>query len=607
MDSPPHVDPALLARLAAELDGLQRQVGALSHTVALLQRSAQPVAWPAQPAQPMPPQMPAQPGQPIQPLPPVVRPTVPQYAPQQQWRPTPPRPPRQPWWEREGMVSRVLAVAGAGVTLIGVVLMVVLAAQAGWFGPVARVIAGAVLSGVLVALAFRVHARPGGQIGAVALAATGIAGAYLDVIAITSIYEWFHPVVGLAIALAIAAAGLALAARWQALALAQIVIVGVALLAPIITKEPNATLIAFLTILQVVGWAAQWFRHWPTLHVTRTAPVVLALMAAIGVDSLSSTIDRAYLELPGAAVVAVVGIATSAASVVRRPHDTLGGAVLGVAAIPLLMVGVLFETNAHIAIAAVTAGVLLTVALVPQLNSAARLSALIAGVLAVVELCFTVPGDGGPSIAVSLAALSFLGASVSTKARAAYWVGAGLALLNALVFLSFASVDELVDEREAVIGLGGFTVVASVLLIATLVALVWQGVRLQVFEQNQLPPIGAVVGIAGVYAFTAALVAIGVSVGGSGGFTAGHCAATVCWMLAATLVLLYGLKSPASAHLALFLGLTLTAAAVGKLFLFDLAMLSGLTRAIAFLGVGLLLLGAGTKYARAFAERDEHA
>ena len=76
-------------------------------------------------------------------------------------------------------------------------------------------------------------------------------------------------------------------------------------------------------------------------------------------------------------------------------------------------------------------------------------------------------------------------------------------------------------------------------------------------------------------------------------------------MLAATLILLYGLKTPSAAHLALLVGLALTAAAVGKLFLFDLAMLSGLTRAIAFLAVGLLLLGAGTKYARAFAERPD--
>ncbi|SEL83911.1 DUF2339 domain-containing protein [Rhodococcus maanshanensis] len=49
-------------------------------------------------------------------------------------------------------------------------------------------------------------------------------------------------------------------------------------------------------------------------------------------------------------------------------------------------------------------------------------------------------------------------------------------------------------------------------------------------------------------------------------------------------------------------GLTLTFAALAKLFLFDLATLDGMFRVLAFIGVGLLLLAAGTRYARAFAE-----
>src|SRR5690242_9319683 len=126
---PPNIDPALLSRLAAELDGLQRQVGALSHTVAMVQRSVTPVAWQPPAGKVQPGQV--QPGQvqrpPVAPAPPAPGPVPPGYPrPQQaypgntQWRPMPPAPPRQPWWEREGMVSRLLAVAGAAVTLIGV-------------------------------------------------------------------------------------------------------------------------------------------------------------------------------------------------------------------------------------------------------------------------------------------------------------------------------------------------------------------------------------------------------------------------------------------------------------------------------------------------------
>ncbi len=55
--------------------------------------------------------------------------------------------PRQPWWQRDGVISRLLAAAGVAVTLIGVVMLLVLAAQAGFFGPPLRVLGGALLSG----------------------------------------------------------------------------------------------------------------------------------------------------------------------------------------------------------------------------------------------------------------------------------------------------------------------------------------------------------------------------------------------------------------------------------------------------------------------------
>jgi uncharacterized membrane protein len=54
----------------------------------------------------------------------------------------------------------------------------------------------------------------------------------------------------------------------------------------------------------------------------------------------------------------------------------------------------------------------------------------------------------------------------------------------------------------------------------------------------------------------------------------------------------------------------LVAAAVAKLVLFDLVALDGIARVAAFLGAGLVLLAAGTRYARMVAEaaaRDAEA
>ena len=69
---------------------------------------------------------------------------------------------------------------------------------------------------------------------------------------------------------------------------------------------------------------------------------------------------------------------------------------------------------------------------------------------------------------------------------------------------------------------------------------------------------------------------------------------TVSWTVAAIALLLRGIHSAVLRSI----GLVLVGAAVVKLILFDLAALDGLARVIAFLAAGLLLLLAGTRYAR---------
>ncbi len=131
---------------------------------------------------------------------------------------TPPQPrplaPPEPTQE-SGWIGKLLAVAGVAVTLVGVVLLLVLAAKAGLLRPEIRVAGGMALSVALVGVGVRLRGRPGGRIGAIALAATGIAAAYLDVIAITTIYGWVPAPVGLVIAAVVGAAGLTLARRWD--------------------------------------------------------------------------------------------------------------------------------------------------------------------------------------------------------------------------------------------------------------------------------------------------------------------------------------------------------------------------------------------------------
>ena len=220
MTAPHH---AVVTRLSADFAAMSQQLARVSADLNELDRLLAERPSVPQPApQPVPPPMPTP--QPYMPpaaayAPPPAPQWTPQPAPsvappprltQPPSAPRPPRPPRDASW-----IGKVLAVAGVAVTLIGVVLLLVLAAQAGILRPEIRVGAGAVLAGALVGVAVRLYARPGGRVGAIALAATGVAAAYIDVIAVTTIYGWVSAPVGLVIAAVIGGGGLTLARRWD--------------------------------------------------------------------------------------------------------------------------------------------------------------------------------------------------------------------------------------------------------------------------------------------------------------------------------------------------------------------------------------------------------
>ena len=159
-----------------------------------------------------------------------------------------------------------------------------LAAQAGILRPEIRVGAGAVLAGALVAVAARLNARPGGRVGAIALAATGVAAAYMDVIAITTIYDWVSAPIGLVIAAVIGGGGLTLARRWNSQHLGLLVLVPLIVLAPIVTDGITMLLIAFMLAISAASLLVQLGKDWIWLHAARitapTFPLLIALVAA---------------------------------------------------------------------------------------------------------------------------------------------------------------------------------------------------------------------------------------------------------------------------------------------------------------------------------------
>ena len=128
--------------------------------------------------------------------------------------------------------ARLLAWTGGAVTLLGVVLLLALAASRGWFTPPARVAFGAVLGAGLVGLGMWLHRREAARAGALALVATGFATLYLVDAAATAVFGYLPALPALLLALVIAGAGLGLADRWRTQLLAGGVVVGAAVARP---------------------------------------------------------------------------------------------------------------------------------------------------------------------------------------------------------------------------------------------------------------------------------------------------------------------------------------------------------------------------------------
>ncbi len=532
----------------------------------------------------------------------------------------PPAPPRRepqvPWWQRDGVISRVLAVAGVAVTLIGVVMLLVLAAQAGFFGPVPRVVAGAVFSAALVGAGMRVFGKAGGRVGGIALAATGIAGAYLDVVAVTAVYHWLHPVVGLAVALAVAAGGVGLAMQWKSQPLAVLVVLGAAMLAPFVTAE--LVLLGFLIVLQLACVPVQFGRDWPFLHVARTVPAVLATLVGIAI-ALIETLDhsRELWLLVASIAIAAVGLVGTVLVVRRRAGDVTATVAFAISTTPMLAVAALFDRRVGALVAAAYAVVLLSVAatvLMPKVRAVVKIpghtavAAAVAGAFALLEACVGVTSAQTLPIATLLVALGFLGVAGQLRSGVAAGLGIAFALIGGLAFFANATPERLASQHLAEQHLTISTALAAVTGMAVVAAGVWTIRRLAGTSRGGAEESILWIAASGaaLYLVTAAIVAVSATTGAADGFVIGHSIATIVWMAAATAALLYGLRnlsrSAAIAKVALGSGLLVTTAALAKLFLFDLATLDGLIRVAAFLVVGILLLLTGTRYARAFAE-----
>ena len=171
-----------------------------------------------------------------------------------------------------------------------------------------------------MAVAVWLYSRPGGRVGAIALAATGIAAAYIDVIAVTTIYGWVSAPVGLVVAAVIGGGGLTLARRWDSQHLGVLVLVPLIVLAPVVADGITLLLVGFMLALAAVSLPVQLGKDWIWLHCARIAASTFPLLIALLALNFNGGRD---LWLVGACAIAA-GLAIVAALILSAAGPPIG-------------------------------------------------------------------------------------------------------------------------------------------------------------------------------------------------------------------------------------------------------------------------------------------
>jgi len=583
---------AVIARVNADFSAITQYMARVSADLSTLDRlmSEQPQPYPVPYSRPA--------------AVPYSRPAAVPYWPQYQPQPQPPQaaPPPAPQKPSrdQGWIGKLLAVAGVAVTLIGVVLLVVLAAQAGILRPEIRVAGGAALAVALVAVGAWLYRRPGGRVGAIALAATGIAAAYIDIIAVTTIYGWVSAPVGLVLAAVIGGGGLTLARRWDSQQLGVLVLVPLVVLAPVVTDGITLLLVGFMLALAAVSLPVQLGKDWIWLHCARIAAITFPLLIALLGLYFN---ERSDLWLVSACAIGA-GLAIVAALILlpRTSNRVLMALATGAGVLPVLCVALVADRVVAALMAVVLAAVLLAIVFVGDrlagVDGAVRpIWAALSAISATIAVLVAFDGHvAGPV----LLAMAIVVAVAARREAIARWVALGLAIVGAAFYLSYAPPSLLVYATETSTAAAVSTLIASLLLIAFAVVIVWA-------NDDRDSTMWAGAAVVATYAITTFTVTVGVLIGGEErGFFAGHMAATICWIVMAAALFVYAARIPkADRSLPIGGGLALVGAAMAKLFLFDLGTLDGIFRVAVFIVVGLVLLGMGAGYARLLEKQDQ--
>jgi hypothetical protein len=276
---------------------------------------------------------------------------------------------------------------------------------------------------------------------------------------------------------------------------------------------------------------------------------------------------------------------------------------------PVLCASVALPSTVAALMAAALAAALLAVVLVAdRLPGVSKMVRRIWSATSAVSalIAVTVAFDGEVAMPVLLA-MAVVIAVAGRRDAVARLVAVGFGVIGGLLYLSYAPPTFLVRATQLSTPDSVAILASSILLIAAVLAVVWSWIGRAVLDTDALRVLLACLAVVVVYSVTTFTVTAGVLAGGeSGGFFAGHMAATICWIAMAAALFVYVARQPRDDRsLPIAGGLALVAGSMAKLFLFDLGTLDGMFRVAVFIVVGLILLGMGAGYARLLAQQDQ--
>lgn len=503
------------------------------------------------------------------------------------------------------MVAKVLGAIGAVVTLIGVAFLLAIAIAAGIFGPGPRTVAGALLAGGLFAAGVVVRRRsPAPRQGAVsggeALVATGLATAYLDLLAATALYDFIPGTAGLVLAGLLSAGGFVLARRWYSELLAVLAAAPPMILAPMVGGLLSLTTYSFVAILLVGSALAHVGHEWRWLYAARALPSTLILL------SFAAAWPGARFSVITILAATAVGMVVAGVTEQSRRLAPLPLYAALAAAVPLT-VAVANLTSDRLAIAGALSGLFLALtALVHTLTGrvfASRwvwVGPLVIGTVLFMIATFSLPTAPQSGTVLAVASGAYLLVAAWRRSRPVAAMGALLGVVAAVQFLPAVAATVSAGLMSRV--LDPMTILHGIALtaLAGLAHVTVSAVR----GDTELQDLSTRLACAGAFvAGSVTVIVTGTWIGSLTGapvtgFYGGHAVATALWTAIAALLMTTVAQRVEDRGLMVRIGLVLVAVAIGKLFLFDLSALSGLFRVVAFVVTGVIVLVLGAAVAR---------